>query len=525
MLDLRLTHDDISPTSTWQWAGSRWRCGSSWISPYRHQLTEQASLTDGIRTAFIAAARKAHTSPTRPDPVAVSPGTYDRRLRELRGSRDDWTTVELGPGQSVRVRTGTACTAPQYLAVADRVLYGSWDLLNLRDHQATDRLDPVAVTRMISLRNRYSASTLWQDIKLLTERATAHFPTDGQLLLQFPEPAEHSRARALQEDADPVPLFQDLLDRAVARLPWSGSRTAVQLSAGMDSTTVALALRAAPQGTALTAGTVLLDGVRGIQQNERRRMILEHVASGWTGITVNAMDHLPYAGPSRFSRAGWVSPTSDIYLDALETLSARFADSGVRAVFTGIGGDELMAVTAAEDTSGPGAFEPDAPPWLGPAARAALADVDSAITPAAIVPETALMAKTVCGPALMRRGMWPIHPLTDPLLVRFCEWLPMEWRRRKHLLRVLVDRTGMPGQVARPPIVENFHHVIDTAMRHHGAPRIRRILNEGSPLIEAGLLDPDGLARVAGRLEAGSPAGDDHEAVFALLADSALTIR
>ncbi|MFD0274509.1 asparagine synthase-related protein [Kitasatospora sp. NPDC127111] len=525
MFDLRLTHDDITPTRTWQWAGSRWRCGSSWVAPYRHQLTEQAALTDGIRTVFIAAARRAHINAARPEPVTVSPGTFDKTLRKLREDRDDWTTIELVPGQAARIRTGSACTAPQYLAVAGKVLHGSWDLLNLRDHQAPDRLDLVAVTRMISLRNRYSASTLWQDVKLLTERATAHFAEDGQLLIQSPEPAEHTRARSLQTGTDPIPLFQDLLDRAVARLPWTGSRTAVQLSAGMDSTTVALALRAAPQGTAVTAGTVVLDGVRGIQQNERRQLILGHIASGWTGVTVNAMDHLPYGGTSRFSRAAWVSPTSDIYIDALETLSARFTDSGVRAVFTGIGGDELMALTAAEDRSGPGQFEPDAPPWLGPAARAALADVDAAITPAAVVPETALMAKTVCGPALMRRGMWPIHPLTDPLLVRFCEWLPVDWRRRKHLMRELIDRTGMPGRVARPPIVENFHHIIVTAMRQHGVPRIRQILNEGSPLIEARLLDPDGLAQVAKRLEAGSPTGDDHEVVFALLADSALTVR
>ncbi|MQS11829.1 hypothetical protein F7Q99_05875 [Streptomyces kaniharaensis] len=525
MFDIRLTHDDISPTRTWQWAGSRWQCGSSWIAPFRHQLTEQAALTDGIRTVFIAAARKTHSSPTRPEPTTVPPSTYDKTLRKLREDRDDWTTIELVPGQTARVRTGSACTAPQYLAVTGKVLHGSWDLLNLRDHQASDRLDPVAVTRMIGLRNRYSASTLWQDIKLLTERATAHFPDDGRLLIRFPEPAEHSRARSLLAGTDPIPLFRDLLERTVTRLPWTGSRTAVQLSAGMDSTTVALALRTAPQGTGVTAGTVVLDTERGLQQNGRRRLILEHIASGWTSITVNAMDHLPYGGTSLFSRAGRVSPTSDIYIDALETLAARFADLGVRAVFTGIGGDELMATTAAEDIAGPGGFEPDAPPWLGSAARALLVDVDSAITPAAVVPETALMAKTVCGPALMRRGMWPIHPLTDPLLVRFCEWLPVEWRRGKHLMRELIGRTGMPVQVARPPVVENFHHVIVTAMCRHGAPRIRQILSDGSPLIEARLLDPDGLAQVADRLEAGKPTGDDHEVVFALLADSALTTR
>ncbi|MEV0537043.1 asparagine synthase-related protein [Kitasatospora sp. NPDC050463] len=489
-------------------------------------LTEQAALTDGIRVAFISAGRKPDTGPTRPEIAMVSPGTYDKTVRHLREDRDDWTTIEISPGQAARIKTGTACTAPQYLAAVDGVLHGSWDLMDLRDHQDPDRLDHVAVTRHLALRARYSAATFWPDIQLLTERATAHFGPDGPLIIQFPEPAAHSRARSLQKNMDPIPLFTDLLDLAVGRLPWTGSRTAVQLSGGMDSTVVALAMRTAPQGTGVTAGTVLLDGERGIQQAERRRLILEYIASGWSSLTVQSLDHLPYGRTSRFSRPTWVAPTSDIYTDALGALSSRFTDLGITALFTGIGGDELMATTAAEDEGGWGGFEPaDTPPWIGPVARDALGDIDSAITPAAVVPETALMAKAVCGPAFMRRGIWPVHPLTDPALVRFCEWLPLEWRQRKHLLREIISRTGMPPQVARPPISENFQQIITLAMRRHGVPRIRRILVAGSPLIEAGLLDPEGLAAVAARLEAHSPVTGDHEVVFALLADSAVTCR
>ncbi|MEU9126617.1 hypothetical protein AB0D08_00645 [Kitasatospora sp. NPDC048540] len=102
---------------------------------------------------------------------------------------------------------------------------------------------------------------------------------------------------------------------------------------------------------------------------------------------------------------------------------------------------------------------------------------------------------------------------------------PIGDRRRKHLLRKIISRTGMPPQVARPPLAENFQQVITIAMRQHGVPRIRQILVAGSPLIEAGLLAPEGLAAVAARLETQSPATGDHEVVFALLADSALTCR
>ncbi|MEV7119906.1 asparagine synthase-related protein [Kitasatospora griseola] len=524
MFHFCISRGDIATGRAWTWTGGRWHCGSSWIEPYRHTLTEQIALTDGIRTVFVSAARKTGAPSGRPEPTPVSPGDYDRALRRLREDRDDWTAIEVTDAHTV-VSTGTACTAPQYLATSTDALHGSWDLLDLRDHQHPDRVDHIAITRHLALRNRYSASTFWQDIRLLTERATARFGPEGPLVIQFPEPAEHSRARSLQDGNDPVPLFQDLLDLSVSRAPWRGSRTAVQLSGGMDSTVVSLALRTAPQGAGVTAGTVVLDHERGTQQNERRRLILDYIASGWSGLTVHALDHLPYGPSSRFSRTGWISPTTDIYGDALDTLSDRFADRGIDAVFSGIGGDELMAVTAAEDREGRHGFEPEIPPWLGPVARGALKDVNTVITPAAVVPETALMAKTVCGPAFLRRGLWPIHPLTDPVLVRFCEWLPVEWRDRKRLMREIIGRTGMPHQVARPPLAENFQQVITLAMRRNGAPRLRKILAEGSPLIEAGLLDPVGLAHVASRLEGDKATAGDHEVVFALLVDSALTCR
>jgi asparagine synthase (glutamine-hydrolysing) len=526
MFDLRITHDDNLPGRTWAWCASRWQCGTSWIEPYRHVLTEQTALTDGTRTLFTSSARRSGERPGRPEVATVSAGAYDKAVRELHELHDDWTAVHVEPGRAVQVTTGTACTAPQYLAADGSVLYGSWDLMNLRDQQRPDRLDHLAITRHLALRARYSAATFWQDVRLLTERATAHFGVDGALAIQFPAPAEHSRARSLQQGMDPIPLFADLLERAVTRLPWTGSKTAVQLSGGMDSTTVALAMRTAPQGAGVTAGTVILDAERGAQQSDRRQLLLDHIASGWSSLAVQAADHLPYGPVSRFSRPVWVSPTTDIYADALDTLSGRFSQAGIRAVFTGIGGDELMATTAAEDTGGWGGFEPTStPPWLGTAAQALLPDIDTAITPAAVVPETALMAKAVCGPAFLRHGLWPAHPLTDPALVRFCEWLPLEWRRDKQVLRVIIARTGMPPQVARPPIVENFQQIITEAMRRHGVPRIRRILADGSPLIDARLLNPDGLGQVADRLEDGTPAAGDHEVVFALLADSALTRR
>ncbi|MFG2820173.1 asparagine synthase-related protein [Kitasatospora sp. NPDC048365] len=524
MFNLRINPADLA-RDTWNWSAGRWSCGSSWIVPYRHPLTDQVAFTDGERTALVSATRTTGTSRRSPEVGVIGEG-FDKVVAALVEDRDDWVVVQTCRDGSVMITTGTACTVPQYLAAVGGVLHGSWDLVGLRDQQSPDRLDPLAVTRHLALRTRYSHTTFWEDVRLLTERATAHFTPDGKTVFRFPEPAPHTRARELSEGADPVPVFLDLLDMAVAKLPWEGSSTGVQLSGGMDSTVVALALRTAVQGAGVTAGAVTLDGEVGSQQRRRRRMILDYIGSGWSDVTVDALDHLPYGAASCYSRGHLESPHGDIYVDALDALSGHFVDNGVDTVFTGIGGDELMAVTSAEEPGGWGWTGVAVPPWLGPVARDLLPDVDTGITPASVVPETALMAKSVAASSLLRRGIWPMHPLTDPTLVRLCEWLPKEWRGRKRLMREIISRTGMSSLVARPPLPENFEGVIVPAMRRYGAPRIRRILADGSPLIDAGLLDPGGLSGVAARLESGGLLlPSDHEVAFVLLADSALTRR
>ncbi|GAA1403820.1 hypothetical protein GCM10009639_49190 [Kitasatospora putterlickiae] len=391
--------------------------------------------------------------------------------------------------------------------------------------QATDTgLDLLEITRRVSLRTRYTPATFWRGVHLLTERAAVHLAQDGTLVLRLPEPAEHTRARTLQVDADPVPAFTRLLGHVIARHPWKGASTGVQLSGGLDSTNVALALAAHP-GHHVTAGTVILDGERGEQQTDRRAVILGHIGASWRDVMVPAMDHLPYGPTSRYSRPGHVSPYGDLYLDAIDRLSDLLSSRGVQTLFTGIGGEELMSFTTAERPHGTTGPDLAVPPWLGPTARGLLAEVDRGITPAAVVPETALMAKAGVAAPLLRRGIWPMHPLTDPALIRFCEWMPTEWRRDKRLLREAIDRAGLPPQIARPPIPENFGHVMTLAMRRHGPARIHRILDQGSPLIEDGIADPVELKAVAGRLRTRDDSRADREVVFALLADSALTGR
>lgn len=64
-------------------------------------------------------------------------------------------------------------------------------------------------------------------------------------------------------------------------------------------------------------------------------------------------------------------------------------------------------------------------PWIGERARAAAADAETGTAPAAVVNEMTLTAQACAAPAFLRAGIWPVHPLADPALVTFGEWLPL----------------------------------------------------------------------------------------------------
>lgn len=172
----------------------------------------------------------------------------------------------------------------------------------------------------------------------------------------------------------------------------------------------------------------------------------------------------------------------------------RYAAAGKSVVFTGLGGDEAMNVRTGEHRMLP---QPEpltvngehVPVYLGARARALLpARYDGA---APIGPTLWLILDCFVAlyPHYMRRGLWLINPLAAPQVVRLAESLPGEWRAGKRLLCERLARCGFSGEVVHLPLPENFQHILDAAMRHHVTAQLERLLDRGSHLVAAGLLD------------------------------------
>lgn len=502
----------------WRQEGRRFVEGRSWVEPFPHPALECDVVTDGVECTCLIVRERVPGSPCgAPVPRTVSAAEYASALDAVDTWPADTVIVESSRRGWVRVRAGRGGVAPVHVAARDGVLYGSWNPADLRPF-AGPGLDEREVTRRLTMRPRYGHAMFATGLHRVTERATAHY--DGTLTVHYPAAAPHTRARTLRPDADVLGAYEALLDQALDRHVYDPDATAVQLSGGLDSANVAMALAAQHPGR-ITTGAMTLDGEAGAQQDRRRAEMLTH--GGFrTDVRVPAIAYPPLHPCGTRARGAPVTPYEDIYLEANEVLLAGFAARGIRTVFTGIGGDEMVAVSSREHPHPAVGTDRPPMPWIGKRARDLLDAVDEDIAPASIVNEMTLLAHAAAAPAMLRAGLWPVHPYADPDLIRFGEWLPRHWRSGKRLHRARLQHLGLSTDVAYPRIPENFSTIMRHSLIRHVVPHAAELLRTGSPLIDDGFLDPDGLAAAIHRIGTGTIGERDHELYHAVALDLAV---
>lgn len=495
MLKLRISLADAA--GPWTRSGGGWRCGESVIEPVAHPALETVVTAGEAGTRVIVRER--------------CPGRDGQDHSE--GWPGDYTAVELGP-RRVRLRAGLRGTAPVYLAAAGSTLRGSWDLADLHGAVSADSLVDREVARLLTMRFRYGRDTLFTGALRLTERSAADF-SDAGLQTGYPEAAVHGRARSLRDGADVVAAYERLLEAAVTSRAYEPGSACVELSGGLDSANVAATLAVLHPGQ-VTASAMIITGEAGAQQAARRAELIRVLRLG-ADVPVGFDGHMPLSPGGRRGSGLAVTPYEDPYDEAKAVLLRCLAERGVTTVFTGVGGDEMVARTTAEFPHQPLGTGLQPMPWIGKRALAAAEEAETGTAPAAVVNEMTLTAQACAAPAFLRAGIWPVHPLAGPDLIRFGEWLPLSWRQHKYLHQARLEAAGCPSALLKPRLRENFTPVMREALRQHGLPLIARMLAGGSPLIDAGFVDPDGLAAVHGRLTAGGQFRDRETELYGLI--------
>jgi hypothetical protein len=500
MFKLRIHPRDID--GPWTWTGRQWQAGTSWIEPYTHPALEVLG-PDDTSPAMIIRERC----------PAVTGQPHHT------GWPGDFITIQPSNG-TMWIEAGVRGVAPLYLIVTDTVLHGSWDVADLAPSLRHAPLNEHEVVRQLSTTFRYTHDTLWQGLHWLTERSQAVFGAHG-LGMRYPLPAGHGRPRELAPGADPVAAYEQLLDLALSQRFYDPASTAVELSGGLDSANVAASLGAAHPGQ-IAAAAMIIVGPAGVQQQDRRRQMIDLFRLG-PDVTTSMTDNLPLRPGGRRASRALITPYDELYDEGKTTLLGLLRSRGIRTVATGIGGDEMVALTAAELSRAPLGTDPLDLPWTGPHSRDLRGGFDTGTAPASIVNEVTLLAAACVAPPILRAGMWPIHSLADPALIRFGEWLPYSWRHLKRLHVARLERVGCGPYLVDPPLRENFEPVMDEALHRHGVAFLRAMLDRGSPLIDDGYLNPDELAAAATRITDGTPAPGDNSVCNVIALEAALS--
>ncbi|WP_327591594.1 asparagine synthase-related protein [Streptomyces chartreusis] len=483
---LTLSVDLRTGSGPWQWCEQGegcWTRGEDRIRPLANPALEARAVTDGTTTLFVVRERAAgRASLLRSTaPVRVDGAVYARAVEECRQWPLQSVWIETGP-DGIRLQTGLGEVCPLYLAHDKGTLSGSWQLMDLRAHQAPGKLDEKEVMRLLTGHPRYGHDTLFTSIKRLSERSAAYADAEG-LRLVYPAAAEHAQPSELSEGTDGPALvgaFEALVDHIYARRPL----TPTQLSGGKDSTNLAISLALAHPGL-ITPCALLIGGEAGPQQVARRRMVIENTGFA-PDITVPAADHPPLApGGLRRAHPEAVSPLDEPHLEAADALAQALMARGITTVVAGFGGDEVARVRRPD--GGP-SRTPEAPAWCGERVRDLLGEVNTGISPVTVAPETALVALEVTTPLLARRGLWTIAPFTDPDLVRFGQRLPLEWKRDKRLLTERFAARTLPDAVVHPVMRENFGHLMNRAVHAYSSDLLRS-WGKDLHLVEQGFLD------------------------------------
>lgn len=538
MLSACLHENDLA--GEWSPVRDGWAVGRSSIRPYLHPALHAGIYASRRRTAIIVRERD-RGDPQPSDDFAVrrcAERELDEVLAEARAWSQDFIELLITRREGapdVRLRCGRWGTAPVYLLERGGVLRVDWDAVRLYPHLSSDRLDlGFAAQYLVDLDYPYSRRTIFPGVWMLTERAQAVWqPPSGALKVRYPRAEEHASARRLKRGARVEETFREILAESMRRWLTPGvGPVALELSGGLDSSTVAAAAADIADGTVLSYG-MLMPGVFGGYQQARRAEVVRRFRL--TDRTLPCIDYPPFNLKSHRVSDLALVPWGEFYEEAVGTMLRRAVSDGARVIFTGMGGDELCsyqhdelsrlsAAGEAGDADGE-SYDDDAPdadsqdedssypPFATDLCVDAFDERDALIddAPQSLMYTSALESAAAVSNLYMKVGVWPVSPLCTPELVEFCRRLPFEWRHERIIQRKVLTSHGCSPLVAypKPEHLENFCDVMDFALREASSGVIDELFRH-SRLAEQGLVDRDKLISTYAQFRRGDTRHSDH---------------
>ncbi|HEX7815062.1 asparagine synthase C-terminal domain-containing protein [Dyella sp.] len=374
----------------------------------------------------------------------------------------DYVMIEAAQeGCRMKLRAGVLGTVPIYIKSFGDTIKLSWEPKDLL--HGSSLIDAEMMSRRLALQSSYSARQLCAGITMLTERSVL-YAEPGRITHRYPTAVDETEPSPLPEALDPLKAFGERLARTVTLRPADQAQICTELSGGMDSASVACAL-AQSHGSVPSLG-ILLDGPARQGQEQRRDRMIDRLRL--RDHTVEMARYMPKISlepdAESIPRFYW-----DYYLGASLPLWRQAHQQGADVLFTGIGGDELFPFYSNEaQPSHIAAWHRDTRRYieslLTPGAWNAANGMHSFDAPASPVPATALLAHASRTPDMLREGLWPINPLSDPGIVALCHRLPHGDRQGRAIMRRYLDSRLGEGMFCGHYLKESFSSVLPDAI-------------------------------------------------------------
>jgi asparagine synthase (glutamine-hydrolysing) len=422
--------------------------GESYIRPFQHKSLESSLVKNTEQWFFVIRERQVATDGADVHPVLIAHASTDQFRQHYQKCMHwplDFIVIEAARrGPRLRVRAGHIGSLPIYFHVEERTrtVTLSWDFVDFLDKSRA--IDAEIIAHHLSMRTFYSARQACVGVNLLTAGSTLYVDRSET---SFEYGATTSSAPELsgREESNHVLEFSDTLQAVVRSRPTAFCASAVELSGGMDSAAVAIAV--GESVASLACGGILLGDGSSPKQIDRRASILSALNCRDHKVEMHA--HMP-AIDIDLDLKGRLPLISEYYLEAFGSLWDRFRGDGCEIIWTGIGGDELCARFSSDEG------EPRSP--SSPHLDIALGLAEDLLTkrgldvarssflfsaPISATLSTTLLASLCHARPLATRGLWPVRPFGDPRLINFGAKLPFALRSGKELLRsYLSERLG-----------------------------------------------------------------------------------
>lgn len=440
--------------------------GGSTILPVSHRLLHTVVLQSEDRVAVVSSERFSDDPPG----LRIESGLSDTALRARLDAAErhilDFAILVIDRrSRAVRYTASPVVAIPAYL-IADRDTVSiDWDYARLLAGRSAGIEWDIALAQIAGL-SSYGSRTVVTGVHRATAGATL-VATPSGVEAHLPEPVAHDGPHEIEPGADIEAMLFDTVVSLIAARPLDPTRTAVELSGGMDSALTALAA-AEVAGRRLMSIGAQFGGAMGEAQRGRRLLLCQN--AGFDDLSVPAERFAPFSSASlRRTRYG-VWPEDENYPELFEAMFGMLRAAGIDTLISGFGGDELYFAYEGEEPAS--AAEPLPCPFLTAHGAEIAAGARSAY-PQGWLQQSCWQSAASQSQRVLRYGLWPVHPYQNPALARFVSRLPYAYRRNRRVLRqALTRRLGVPvfetdyvkesfDAVAQRGMIENRDYLID----------------------------------------------------------------